>query len=359
MFESFNYDYLMQSMLSNVPNDLDKREGSVIWDALAPAALELETAYLFLEWMLNQSFGDTADRDFLILRAHERGVIPMEATCAVLKGDFTPTTLTIPAGTRFNIGALNYQVGNAIDGEAGCYQMICETPGTEGHKVLGTMIPIDYVDGLETANATAILIPGEDEEETEAFRTRYLNDFNTVRFGGNIAQYLDWICAIDGVGGARVQRRASGERKVIATIINSEYGKASSVLVSTVQNSLDPNQDGAGDGIAPIGHEVSVVAADEQTINIYLEIEFDTGKSYSNMMTAITEVIEAYLLELRTAWGNYASGTNTIVRISQIETRILALSGILDISNTKINGVAANYSVTNNKIPVLGVITHD
>lgn len=359
MFEQFNYDYFMQSMLANVPDDLDKREGSVIWDALAPAALELETAYMFLLDMFNQSFGDTADREFLILRAHERGLLPKEATYAVLKGEFTPTTLTIPAGTRFNLGELNYQVGDAIEGEAGSYQMICETPGECGHKNLGNLIPIDYVEGLETANATEVLIPGEDEEDTEVFRNRYLNDFNPVRFGGNIAQYLEWINAIDGVGGARVKRRVAGERKIDVAIINSTYSKASSALVSSVQTSLDPNQDGAGDGIAPIGHEVTVSAADNATINIYFEITFDTGKSYTNMMTAITAAIEAYMLELRTDWGNYTFGTNTVVRIAQIETRILALTGVLDVANTKINGTAANYSCTDNKIPVLGAITHD
>ena len=58
-------------------------------------------------------------------------------------------------------------------------------------------------------------------------------------------------------------------------------------------------------------------------------------------------------------WKNYSAGTATIVRISQIENKILSLTGVVDISGTKINDVAANFSVTDNKIPVLGVITHD
>lgn len=355
--EDMTFDAIMQRMLDRVPDDLDKREGSVIWDALAPAALEFETAALALEYIFLQSFADTADREALVLRARERGMEPEPATQAVLKGEFTPTDVDV-SGKRFNISALNYVVGDAIEGEAGCYQMICETPGADGHKILGTMIPIDYVEGLESATATEILIPGEDEEDTEDFRERYLNDFNPMRFGGNIAQYIDWVNAIDGVGGSRVQRRVAGERKVIVTIINSEYSKASSTLVETVQNSLDPHEDGRGDGIAPIGHEVSVVAADNETINISINVDFDTGYSWSNMATAIEGAIQGYLLELRTAWKNYSSGTNTTVRISQIENKILALTGVVDVSGTKINSVAANYSVTDNKIPVLGVITH-
>jgi len=45
------------------------------------------------------------------------------------------------------------------------------------------------------------------------------------------------------------------------------------------------------------------------------------------------------------------------VRISQLESRILSVSGILDISNTTINDKAANHSLALDNIPVLGEIT--
>ena len=34
-----NFEEIMRRMLSRIPNGIDKREGSIIWDALAPAAL--------------------------------------------------------------------------------------------------------------------------------------------------------------------------------------------------------------------------------------------------------------------------------------------------------------------------------
>ena len=357
MYEAFDFDYLMQKMLDNVPDDLDKREGSIIWDALAPAALELETAYIMLDYIILQAFGDTADREYLILRAHERGLVPYEATPAVLKGVFTPTNIDL-TGMRFALGEYDFVVTEAIDGTPGAYKLTCETAGAGGNETLGNLIPLDEIDDLETAQATEVLIPGEDEEDTESFRQRYLGDFDPVRFGGNIVQYLDWVNAIDGVGGARVARRVAGQRNVVVTIINGSYSKASSTLVASVQNSLDPNQDGEGTGIAPIGHEVSVVAADNQTIDIYFEASFESGYNYSNTAAAVSAAMEEYLLELRTNWKNYASGTATIVRTGQIESRILNLTGVADVSSVKINTVAANYSVTDNKIPVLGVISH-
>ena len=46
MFEGYTFEYLMESMLSRVPDSLDKREGSIIYDALAPAAAELAQMYI-------------------------------------------------------------------------------------------------------------------------------------------------------------------------------------------------------------------------------------------------------------------------------------------------------------------------
>lgn len=46
-----------------------------------------------------------------------------------------------------------------------------------------------------------------------------------------------------------------------------------------------------------------------------------------------------------------------LVCISQIESRLLGVSGILDIANTKINDIAANYELALDHIPVLGTIT--
>lgn len=357
MFEDFTFDNLMERCLDRVNDDMDKREGSVIWDALAPACLELETAYFMLEYIYNQIFGDTAERDCLILRARERGLEPEEATYAVLKGVFTPADVDV-SGKRFNLGELNFTVGDPIENEAGAYQLICETSGTQGNKVLGNMTPLEYVDGLETAKATAVLIPGEDEEDTEDFRLRYFNSFGVKGFGGNVQDYINKVSDIDGVGGVRVTPVWNGARTVKCTIIDAEYNKASTTLINTVQQAIDPTQDGMGVGIAPIDHVVTIDTPNEQTVNVNVVVEFDTGYSWDNMTAVIKETIEDYLLELRKDWKNHATGVNTVVRISQIETRLLALTGVLDVYDTTINGSTGNLAVTGNKIPVLGVITH-
>jgi len=141
-----------------------------------------------MDVILNESFADTQSRAFLIKRAAERGITPTESTYAIAKGQFN---INVPIGSRYNLDELNYVVIEKISD--GIFKLRCETSGSDANSYLGTLIPIDYINGLQTAAHTEILIPGEDEEETETFRTRYFNSFDRIAFGGNRADYIDKV----------------------------------------------------------------------------------------------------------------------------------------------------------------------
>ena len=49
MFEDYTFENLIKRMLARAPKEIDKREGSVIYDALAPAAAELAQMYIDLD----------------------------------------------------------------------------------------------------------------------------------------------------------------------------------------------------------------------------------------------------------------------------------------------------------------------
>ncbi len=91
---------------------------------------------------------------------------------------------------------------------------------------------------------------------------------------------------------------------MLLTILNSEFGRASPTLIQKVQEEIDPTQDASGQGIAPIGHIVTVRTADETEINISTSITFQEGYSFNGSKAAILEVIEAYLLEIRKVWAD-------------------------------------------------------
>lgn len=391
------YKEILRRMLGRVSDKFDKREGSVIFDTHSPAALELEILYAELNRIIAEGYGDTASREYLILRCKERGITPYQATYAILKGKFTPATIDV-VGKRFNLGTLNYVVIEKIADDE--YRIQCETPGTVGNQYLGQLIPIEYIEGLETAELSEVLIPGEDEEDTEELRTRYFNSFDERAFGGNARDYIEKTNAIPGVGSTKVTRAwnsdlrpadmipnetveawyrgfietavptvkawletvysAAADKKltvggtVLLTILNSEYGIPTDELIQTVQTAIDPEQNaGEGYGLAPIGHVVNVKKADAIMIDVKTDITFDVGYGWNNLQTSIDEAIQAYLLELRKTW---ADSPYLVVRVSQIETRLLNIKGIVDVRNTKINSSEDNLTLGKYEVPILGGI---
>ena len=58
--EQYTYKYLMSQALSFVDDSLDKREGSIIYDALAPACYVLAGYYMQLYQVVKNSFAVTA-----------------------------------------------------------------------------------------------------------------------------------------------------------------------------------------------------------------------------------------------------------------------------------------------------------
>lgn len=356
MYEDMTYDVIMKRMINAVLQNnpgLDTREGSVIWFALSPAAIELQNAYLQLDIVLNETFADTASRPRLILRCEERGITPYPATSAVYTGTFTPSSLDIPIGSRFSSDTLVYQVSEK-EGD-GTYRLTCETAGTVGNNDVGTILPVNYIEGLETAKLIELIIPGEDEESTDALRKRYFDSLDAQSFGGNVADYKERVNAMNGVGGVKVYPVWNGGGTVKLVIINSEFNVPSAELVGQVQTAVDPVQNsGRGVGIAPIGHVVTVQGVTGMTINIEAEITYQEGWSWDDVKTYAQDAIDGYFRSLSATWESEQNPL--IVRISQIEAQLLSCPGVLDVTGTTLNGQAANVALAVDSIPVRGTV---
>ena len=70
MYEDMTYENLLNAMLRRVPDDIDKREGSIVYDALGPVAYTQAELYFlmrnFLDLVLpDKSVGEFQDR-FLV-----------------------------------------------------------------------------------------------------------------------------------------------------------------------------------------------------------------------------------------------------------------------------------------------------
>ena len=354
MYEDQTYENILDRSLARVATDVDKREGSLVMNAIAPVSMEHENIYILLDSIIKNGYVDTADiRDYVVYRCRERGITPYEATQAILKGKFN---MSIPIGSRFSHDELNYSAKEFIEEADGSffYQMECETAGEIGNKSFGELSSIEYIDKDLEGSLVELLIPAEDEEKIESLKERYFNSFDSNPFGGNKQDYKEKTKALDGVGGCIPIPVWNGGGTVKLIIIDSEFNRATSTLVKSVQEQMDPSPQGTGSGIAPIGHTVTVTTPDNLSVNINMRITFNEGYSWSSVKPSITKTLEEYFLELRKNWEN----GSLVVRISQIENRVLNLEGVLDVADTTINGVAGNLSVEQDKLPILGGVTN-
>ena len=116
--------------------------------------------------------------------------------------------------------------------------------------------------------------------------------------------------------------------------------------------------------IAPIGHRVTVEAAAKSAVNIGLNIKFLGTDTFSTCLADITATIQAYFDELNKGWQDTEVVTTSryenrgiVIRISQIESRLLARPYVADISHTTLNGTEENVELANNALATIGKIT--
>ena len=360
MYENKSFEGIIEEMLDNVPSDVDKREGSVIYDALAPVAMELAQVYADLDMLIDETFADTASYYYLVKRAAEHGIFAQEGTPAVLEVVVEPQELEIEMGTEFNVGELNYTLTNSLGD--GHYLLTCDTSGAEGNNTVDEVIPMGFVEDLESIEIYGIYTAGTDDEDEESLRERYIESFKTAAFGGNKEDYKEKIKGILGVEGCKVysakdlldlgESAEAGQVKCVISATNGQVPAES--LISTVQQEIDPTQTGSGDGLAPCGHVVTVTGVDKYLINI--SADFVLQVPWEDVSETVTLQLSEYLKELARDWDTVSE---IVVRRSRVELNILNVEGVLDVDNVKINGSQSNCILDANSIPVLESVVNN
>ena len=352
MFENMSFDYLIKRAISNVPNNVDKRQGSIIYDAIAPCCLEIAKIYESLDNVLNQVFADTSSREFLIRRAEERGLTPKPSSPAIMKGVFNKN---VSIGSRFFIDGLIYFVSEKI---SDCnFKLTCETNGSEGHRHFGTLLPLDNIDGLNKAEITEIIVTGEDEEDTELFRQRYFDSFNALAFGGNKKDYIEKVDTISGVGGCKVFPAFFGPGTVRLVIISSGYSRISTDFAKQIKELADPFEySSEGVGFAPIGHKVYVESVKERPITIDIQIELLSHADFDFISQKVIECIKNYFYELSKVW---ADNSYTEIVSMKLGTEIFNINGVKNVSDISIFGEDSflSFSLEDDEIPILKQIS--
>lgn len=342
MYEHQTFDAILRRMLDRVPSGIDKRQGSIIYDALAPAAAELAQMYIELDTVLRLGFGETAGGEYLDLRASDMGITRKPASAALRKGLFFDSNnqpMDVPIGSRFSCEQVNFVVRTRT--AVGEFELECETPGEIGNNVYGQMLPIEYVPGLARAELADVLVPGEETESDESLRNRYLQKVREPGTSGNAADYKRWATEVVGVGAAKVLPLWNGPGTVKVIIVDSERKPAPPALVAAAAAHIE--------AVRPIGADVTVVSAEGKAIDISAAVTLAQGYTLQQVRGDFEQLLASYLRE--TAFEL------TYVSYARIGTLLLSTPGVLDYAGLSLNGGMTNIALDDEEVPVLGTLT--
>ena len=368
--EAQNFDYWLNLMLDNVSNDIDKREGSIIYDALAPAAMVSAQQSLSLANILRETYIKTAQGEFLDYRAVEHGTNRYTATNAEVKARFNDDDgkpVNVEVGDRFASIAESpiFYIVIKSNGD-GTAEMQAEEAGTSANSYLGQVLPVTPNDSLSWAEITEVTIPARDEENDEHLRARLLNSNSWVAYGGNVADYLDMTSKIHDVGATQVYPTWDGAGTVKLVILNNDLMPASQTLIKKVKEEIDPEESTTqGYGLAPIDHRVTVVAPEAFEVNITMNVTIAENANIDTIRTNIKASLEELFKSLRRDWSTIDSvngrGYKLTVYRSKILSRVMTLENVTNATMPQLNGKDEDlqlvFSNTTSQLPVLGEVT--
>lgn len=350
-YEHMTYELILQEMISRIsakyPN-LDTREGSIIFNACAPAALELAIAYAELDNVLSESFVGTASREYLFAHCNQMGmdVSVFNASAGVHKGVFD---VEVPIGSRWNYDLYNYTVteyiGKDDDGRF-TYRMQCETTGTTPNNVTGKLTPITEVpQGLDYSEVTECLISGENEYTDDEIRVAYFDYVRSMAIDGNVAQYEKWCSTYPGIGHYKVFPLYNNQPNTVRVSIlrAPDNRKAGDTLINDFQEYLDPGIKGMGNGVAPIGAFVTVSTAAEIPITVGGKVTLAPNRSVTT--EELDKAIEDYFTEI--------AYKKKVVSYMGVGAALLKVDGVEFVSDLTLGGQQNDIDLQDEEIPVL------
>lgn len=365
--EDNTFEKIMDRALSNPILDLvDKREGSIVYDALAPMALELANLYVEMDVMEEQTYLISATGENLDKKAYDYGITRRSATKALRIGEFKKlendeyVDMNIPVGTRFAVAddtlSLTYIYKGIISGNK---VLECEQGGVQGNSYNGTILPLTPVSGLAIANVVGTYQPGQDVESDDDLRERTIQLLTNTAFGGNIDDYIQKLKTINGVGTAKIFPAWNGGGTVLASVVDTTYNPISAEFQALIKEEIDPVlEETEGVGIAPIGHLFTVTTPTEYTIDISMTVQLETGVVVSNVKEQIEENIARYFNSIR---RNFGQDNTLAIYVARIINVVLDVPYILNVTDVTLNGEEEDIILTDlpavQYLPKLGEVT--
>ncbi|WP_129599488.1 baseplate J/gp47 family protein [Anaerophilus nitritogenes] len=354
MFVSKDKDTLKDEMLDDIDDTEDKTSGGFIYKVIKAIAIAISNLYKYtkkevvekldvenlhseeLERYIKQRTGITRKQ-----ATYAVGEIDIEGNGTVYEGDLFQTE----NGLQFKSTETKTIVGKGI----------VKIQATKAGEI--SVVPAGVItkmpmtlEGITNVNNSKPTIDGYEAETDESLLERYYERIRTPATSGNKAHYKNWAKEVEGVGDARVFPLWQGDNTVKVVIIDANKQPASTELVANVQEHIDPNKSGLGEGTAPIGAYCTVSSTVAKQINISVKINrISDSYSIENIKEKMKTNISEYLKSIAFK-QNYVSH-------AAIGNIIFNTEGVADHSDLKVNNSIGNIAIVDEEVAILGGVS--
>lgn len=348
MFENQTKEAILDRMRNASPEGIDTRQGSITYDLLSPAAIELAHAYIALENVLKFGFaGPDQPSGFLDLRAAEMGItrLPSEKATGkvVFKGD---DNTVIPKGTSVStdeeepVVFVTTEEGVIHQGIA-TLKAQAAVGGVRGNVDAGRIkLMLGNLTGVVSVTNPEEFKNGAETESDESLLVRYYDRVRRPATSGNAWHYRQWALEVSGVGDVKVFPTWKGGGTVKLSILSKDKRQPNDDIIGKVQNAVNERR--------PVGADVEVFGAEEVKINVSANLKLVPGADLEAIKSQFGQMLEQFLAGI--------AFKTTIVSYNQIFGLLLDIAQVEDFQELKINGEKGNYKINEDQVAVAGAV---
>lgn len=342
-------DAILQHMLNNLSSDVDKRQGSVSWDLLSPAAIELEKMYIALDNILQFGFvNENQPGEYLDLRCAEQGLTrkPTEKATGTVTfygddGTLIPLGTEIYTDEEIPIYFVTTEEGAITNGSL-TVATEAKEGGVKGNVAIGKITLVTgNITGVASVTNEVDFEGGVDEETDVSLMNRYFERVQYPATSGNASHYRQWALEVAGISDCKIYPVWNGNGTVKVVLLSDDKKAPSQTIVDNVIAHIE--------NVRPIGATVTIAGATEIPINVSATLVLAEGKTLADAQTEIETGIIEYLKTL--------AFNDPIVRYTRIANVILDAHSVLDYSNLTVNSNTENIQINDGSVAVLGTVS--
>ena len=321
-------------------------EGCDLAVRLWAAAAELQALEAQADWVLDQSFPQTAQGVYLDRHGTMRGLKRLPATRSAGSLRFSVETapamdLAIQAGTVC-MTADEIRVQTTADTVIPAGQLYADAPAEAVEPGAGGNVAPGAVRFLTACPVavTAVTNPGaftggSDEEDDQAFRARILESYQRLPNGANTAWYETTAMSYPGVTAAKAVGRAEGPGTV-NVYVTGENGRPSEELLAGLTAEFQEKRE--------IAVTVKVLAPTTQTVDVSVAVAPKDGADKAAVLEAAERAIAGF-------FGGRLLGRPVL--LAELGDKLYHLEGV---KNYRFTAPAADLPSDSTILPVLGAL---